>query len=240
MKKLLLGLLLVQSLPICKTALGQSTDLVVIGTRKYNRTEFKVNSGGFEVNQRANLALLSTRNFVVAWHEGGPTDCYGRVFDPQGNATGGIVLLHPFGSSGWQYGPSPAPLPNGGFVATWGGESSYADAQRFDSNRSPVGGEISVANLNAWPAVASRSNGEFVVTFGLTDSEVYARRFDSNGGGSNLFRVGPFVSGWFYPSVAYAPDGRFTIAWPAACNILARTYLSNEFSAAGPEFQVNT
>ena len=59
-------------------------DFIVIGTGKYKWSESKVNSGGFDVNQRANLARLSTGDFIVAWNEGTPSDCFGRVYDTQG------------------------------------------------------------------------------------------------------------------------------------------------------------
>ncbi len=215
-------------------------DVVLIGTRKYLRTESKVNSGGFESNQRANLAVLSNGSFAVSWHEGGPTDCYGRIYGQNGNPLSGAFSLHPYGSGGWQYGPSSAALPSGALVSAWGGASSYVHGQRFSNTLSPVGGELSIANLNGWPAVASHANGEFVIAFGTTDSAVYARRYDANGNAGNVFQVGSYVSGWYHPSVAYGPDGCFAIAWPAGGNIYARCYRSSESTPFGPDFKVNS
>lgn len=219
---------------------SHAEDVLLLGHQLYRRTEAKINAAGFEENQRANVVPLPTGGFVVAWHEGTPSDCYARVFDDTGNPASEPFSLHPYGASGWQYGPSVAALQDGAFVATWGGASSYVHAQRFEAAATPSGGEINVAAMNAWPALAAGPLGDFLVAIGTPDSPVLARRYNAEGESSDLFEVGPYVAGWFHPSVAYGRDGRFAIAWPSSGNIWCRAYAAGGIQPRGSPLQANT
>lgn len=223
------------------TQLVQAQDVIVVGTRQYQRTEVKVSTGVLDSNSQGNMTVLTGGNFIVCWHQNTPTETYGQVFDPQGNAVGSIFLLDPYNSYGWHYGPVPAALPGGGLFVSWGDSSSYANAQRFDAARSPVGGQFNTGLL-VWPSIASAVSGDVIVSGGTANQPVYARRFNSAGVAyGNAFPVSSnTISGWFHPSVACGPDGRFAIAWwDSAGSIRAHAYATTESSPLGPEFVVN-
>jgi hypothetical protein len=121
-------------------AQGQGNDLVVLGTRLYNRLEFKVSADGFVTDQRANIAVLTTGNFIVSWHEDNPTDCYGRAYNQNGVPLYGPFLVSDTPLWDYDYGPSPAPLPNGRIVVVWGGPDPRCNfGQIFESDFVPNG-----------------------------------------------------------------------------------------------------
>ncbi|MGD0613948.1 MAG: LamG-like jellyroll fold domain-containing protein [Verrucomicrobiota bacterium] len=231
-------------------------DIVAIGTRAYRRSEFLVSTSFIDMNSQANLTLLPSGNFLVAWHQGLHWHCYGQIYDSEGAPMGSTFLLNPGEPDGWQWGPSSTPLPNGGWIVAWGTDDQskpvasecISMAQRFDSSRAPVGHEFKL-DLPDWTCAASYTNGEFIAvgTYAVgpkvvTDMPIFARRFNSAGvpcGAS--FQVGAFTNGYATASAAYGTDGRFAFAWLSHTrNAMVRAYRSNEFSPFGLEFPANS
>jgi hypothetical protein len=129
-----------------------------------------------------------------------------------------------------------ASLAGGGFVATYtsvnqadpaSGEDVFA--RLLDANGRPVGNEIQVndvtSNKQFEPAVAAAPDGGFLIAYASVGEEdpvrlpfsngVFARRFDANGTAlGSEFLVNTTVDlGQSSPSVGFAADGSFVIAW---------------------------
>jgi serine/threonine protein kinase len=229
-----------------------TTDIVVIGPRKYRRSEFMINTSFLDLNSQANLVVLSSGNFLVEWHQELFFHCYGQIFNPQGEPMGTPFLLNGDALGLLQWGASPAPLPNGGFIAAWGEHmaqgSNAANARCFDSTGSPVGAKFYL-DLPDWTSVASYTNGDFIAAGswavgpkGTNEWPVLARRFNSSGiPYGPAFQVGKITNGYAAASASYGTDGRFAFAWPSHTrNAMIRAYRSNEFSPFGNEFAANS
>ncbi len=206
-------------------------------------SETKVNSGNNEGNTSPSITPLSQGRFIVAWHDGGPTSGWGRVYSSTGTPVGAQFSLNPNGPGGWQYGHVVAALPSGGIVSFWGYASGWILGQQFDSQFMPVGGDFFSFNVNDWPAVAS-SNGNPVLNIDYPNSggsSVLIVLFDSslNHYSTITANINPPGVG-LSPAIAAAPNGNFTCAWwNASGNIILRTFDSNGNPLTG-EVTVNS
>ena len=238
---------------LAQSSQESANDVIVIGPRKYQRSEFMINTSFPDANSQANLAVLANGNFLATWHQGLFWHCYGQIFDPQGKPMGTPFLLNVDAPGDLQWGPSPAPLPDGGFIAAWGEQSKQRDTYAangrcFDPAGIPVRSKFNLS-LPDWTAVASYTNGDFIAvgTYAVgpkTDSDlpIYARRFNGAGTPNGAsFQVGAVTNGYATASATYGSDGRFAFAWPShTSNAMVRAYRSNEFSPFGPEFPANS
>ena len=227
-------------------------EVLTIGNRKYARREFPINTSFGGTTSQVNLALLANGNFLATWHQGLHWHCYGQVFNPIGDPIGSTFLLNNSEENGWQWGPSPAAMPDGGFVMTWGDEfnetNRYSAVQRFDSFGVPVS-SIVHSDLPDWTSTASFTNGDFVAVgswavgpLWVRDDKILARRFHADGSPYGpVFKVSELTNGYSTAASTYGTDGRFAFAWASHTrNAMVRAYHSNEFSPFGPEFPVNT
>ena len=194
-------------------------------------SETKVNSGGNEANTSPSITPLSQGRFIIAWHDGGPTSGWGRVYLSGGVPAGAQFALDPHASSGWKYGHVVAALPNDGIVSFWGYASGSVQGQQFDSQFMPVGGDFFNFGANDWPAVAS-SNGNPVLNIDYPNSggsSVLIVPFDSSLNQYPTITANQFPPGvGLSPAVAAAPNGNFTVVWwNAAGNIILRTFDAN-------------
>lgn len=147
----------------------------------------------------------------------------------------------------------------GRFVITWGGGPDGIQAQRFDSQARPVGGEFAVSSdWGGDPKVAKDTAGNFVVAWNewsYPSLDVRARRFDADGaalGADFQVNTQPIVNAWYYIGVldvaADAP-GNFVVAWTGSgsspgpdtsgYSIQGRRF-DADGNPLGDQFQVNT
>lgn len=192
-------------------------------------SETVVNTGGNEANTSPSITPLPKGRFIVAWHDGGPTTGWGRVYSSNGTPETAQFSLNPNDGSGWRYGHVVAALPNGGIAAFWINGYGYARGQEFDSHFNPVGGEfynVSPAT-DWWPAVAS-SNGNPILNLNEAGASgpVLIVPFDSSLNALPTITADvnpPGVS--LSPAIAAAPNGNFTPAWwNTAGDIIMRTF----------------
>ena len=235
--------------------------------------EFQVNvfTPGYQyASGAANLG--PSCNFVVTWAsegaDGNLTGVAGRLFDADGNPTGGDFVVN-VSTTGYQGLPSVASNDAGTFVVTWTESASAAPsayevrARRFNSSGAPQGGEIIVntytTGTQARSDVALDSAGNFVVVWHsgpdvgsgqpAQDGDnlgVFARRFDSSGNPlSAEFQVNQYTTGYqSRPTIAMRPTGEFIVVWASPQDdqlgaIMGRRYDSSG-NPIGGEFQVNT
>ena len=206
--------------------------------------ELKVNVGPFDVNQSPSVTVLTDERFVVGWHEGGPTNCFGRGFSQEGSPLGPQFLLHP-PLSAWKYGPALAPLPDGGYVAFFGWSFGVL-GQRFDDGFNQVGGLVDWAPIGeAWPVIAALANGDIVVVgdHQFAPYPVIARRYNPSlvpYGPPRQVNISPPGERLFTSAVAGAPNGNYTVAWyTLGGDIIARTFDASD-TPLTDEFFVNS
>jgi len=225
--------------------------VVSIGPRNYRVSEIQLNDRpDHEHKYYPSLSVLSNGRLLATWQSGAPTDCFGRRFSETGFPIGPKTLLNRYNTSGWEYGPTTAPLPDGGFVVAWGDSSASVHLQRFDAEMRPVGRDSLVGawspDESPWPAVASAGNGDFVVVGGQYNFPytVYARRFHSSGAPyGDMWKVNTEPLGYSghtctEAAAALASDGSLVIAWNnARKDVRARRY-DSQGRAIGDEFIV--
>ncbi len=235
---------------VCATGVGTE---ITIGPRTYEVTEARVNETTSDTQNWQSAAVLTDGKYIIGWgseHQlSYGTDCFGKVYTIEGDPNTSEILLNPYKTSGWQYGPVFAPLPDGGFAVPWADSSTWVYLQRFDSDMSPIGTHSLVFNnINTWPVASSAPNGDFVVACGEYEPNytIWARRYDSSctpyGSAWQVNTDPPGLSGHtsVHPGLAMAPDGSFTLAWyNGSGDIRAQRYDPNGV-ADGGEFTVNS
>ncbi len=164
-------------------------------------------------------------NFVIVWESSNNQDgsghgILGRRLDASATPVGTEFQVNTY-TTGNQYLPDVAVVPDGTFVVTWASTSLAAGvedhndviARRFAADATPLGGEqvIPVQNdLNEWfPRIDNDAVGNFIVKFTRAplqyfQSNEFARHLDSTGTpiGSEL-TVGE--------GIAMAPDGSYVL-----------------------------
>jgi Ca2+-binding RTX toxin-like protein len=123
------------------------------------------------------IGLADNRILTVSDRSGGDSapgfDIFGRIYDAQGNATGGAVRLNQTSYLDDELFAAVAALPNGGFVVAYLDRHSTDDAairfERYSAAGTRVaGGTIATGfewYVNTRPSIAVFANGDFVVTY---------------------------------------------------------------------------
>jgi serralysin len=142
------------------------------------------------------IPILASGNFVIAWSDG---DVKGQIYGPTGTKIGGEFLINTTIAND-QYMVTLAPLPDGGFIATWRdatGTTNYVDdgeirAQLFDALGAKVGGEFMVnvgtSGGQSLPQVTGFGPGDFIIAWVDYDSglsDIKARSYFSVTMGTN-------------------------------------------------------
>ena len=207
-----------------------------------------------------NVAMDADGNYVVVWEDNraGNLDVYARVYNADGSARTGDLLVNTFTSNAQEY-AAVAMDSDGDFVVTWSSQlqdgSGYGVYfQRFDADGVKLGAETRVNSTTSGEqdlsSIGIADDGSFVVTFSdlsLNAGDVFAQRYNSTGNalGGN-FRVNTTTANTqYYSSVDVDSDGDFVVVWEAngqdggGWGIYGQRYDSSGV-AQGSEFRVNT
>lgn len=245
---------------IAWTGVNLITNQSSIWARRYSATgvplsgEFRVDSGAASYESQPAIAMAPTGEFVIVWTEG--NGLRARRYDARGLALGADFALNGDGpASSLQNVPRAAILPDGGFVVAWqdaATSNSYFDVfvRRYDANGQPLGAAVRANTYTGGyqdkPALAVGADGRYIVAWNSDSQEgpqgsadapgVYAQRFNPDGSRAGVeFRVAQSTAGaQGYPSLAYRPDGGFTVVWSGAGDAAPQgnTFL-RRFDAAG-------
>jgi hypothetical protein len=230
--------------------------------------EFRVNAYTTGKQAWPSVAAAADGRFVVtwaSWQDDSGYGIFGQRYDSAGNPTGPEFQINSYTTNS-QYQPAVASAADGRFVVVWlsyrqGGTGYGVFGQRYDSAGNRSGPEFQVNTYTtgyralgwaAGPAVASAPDGRFVVAWQTPDQDgddlgVFAQRFDSAGNRSGSeFLVNSYTTNrQFAPSAAFAPDGRFVLAWMdfgqdgSGDGVFAQRY-DSAGSPSGPAFRVNS
>ena len=183
------------------------------------------------------IASFSDNSYLFTWTDQrlGPWSSYARKLDENGSTVGEEIVVCTEQNA---EGPAAAVGPDDDFIITWiDPRNTTWDvwAQRFDSNGTRLGDEISVCNAtgNQWrPQIVSDSHGNFFVVwmdYRCGRPGIYARAFDRSGkpvGGEVAVSTGS-TDQWS-PAVAIDGNGTVTVVWESgptdSHDILARQF----------------
>jgi hypothetical protein len=226
--------------------------------------EFQVNTVTTP-GQQSSPAVASDADgdFVVAWQsnqDGSATGIFARLFGSTGAPLLGELQVNTYITS-YQFDPTVARRPDGGFVVAWvsrqdGSPFGGIFARRFDSVGGAIGGEFQVntytTDTQAAPSAAMDGDGDFVVVWQSYTQDganygVFGQRFTSAGGALGVeFQVNTYtqsIEG--LTAVAMAGGGSFVVAWESnsrdggGYGVFARRFDAGG-EALATEFQVNT
>lgn len=229
--------------------------------------EFQVSVYTVSSQRSADVAGDLAGNFVAVWHsygqDGETTGIFARRFDSSGMPVGTEFQVNSY-TVGYQYGPTVAARPDGGFVVVWDSSSNFGlpnnqdgsysgvFGQRFASTGARQGSEFQVSSQTLGyqenPEIAIGAAGGFLVAWGEYDGSyagVFARRFASDGTPQgNEFQVNTHTPNGQNLSAVAAAGGGFVVVWGtfaedgASGGVLARRYDSSG-APQGAAFQVN-
>lgn len=196
-------------------------------------------------------------------------DVYLQLFTPDGNKLGGEILVNQFTVNN-QRSPAVAALANGSFAVAWVSEQErWTDASNgipsvdiyarvFNNDGTPsaaLPNEFLVnvsSNVCGYPALAASADGGFMASWMEKDLvvrgngwDIYARRFSSSCVGGNVTRVNTQLYGDQYlPRIQRAGTNYLDI-WTSMGQDGFRegvfgSYLNDDATTSGDEFQVNT
>lgn len=211
-------------------------------------------------------AALTDGTYVTVWSEEGTDGSDHGVFAQRFSA-GGNPLGEAFQVNEWhvdyQYQPSVAAAPDGGFIVAWtsegqdGGEPGLSGvyARRFGPGGAPAGGEFLIntetEGRQKTPSVSVSAGGGFAVSWESWDQDgdsygVYMQRFDADGerrGGET--QVNTFTEGYQgFSDAAALAGGGYAVTWMSlgqdggAHGVYVQTFDDNG-RKTGPERQVN-
>ena len=239
-------------------------------------TQFQVNSFTTSFQQAPSVAADADGDFVVIWESfassGTDTSTWsiqGQRYASDGSTQGAQFQVNTY-TTGSQYFPAVAADADGDFVVVWDSNGSSetdtsswsVQGQRYASDGSAQGAQFQVnsytTGVQYFPAVAAGSAGDFVVVWrssgspgtDTTDFSIQGQRYASDGTAQGeQFQVNSYTTGsQYFPAVAVAPDGRFTVVWESfgssgtdtsGYSIQGQHYASGG-SPQGAQFQVNT
>jgi subtilisin family serine protease len=209
------------------------------------------------------IAADGSGGFTVAWasyeQDGSGYGVYARQFPAVGDPSGEIAVNTTTAIN--QFDPKIAADGSGGFTVAWtsSGQDGSGDgvyARRFDSDGTPLSGEIPVNTTTTGdqlePTIAADGSGGFTVAWTSdgqdgSGSGVYARRFDADGTPlSGEIPVNTTTTGdQLEPTIAADGSGGFTVAWTSDAQDGDGSGVdARPFDAAGAplsgEFPVNT
>lgn len=157
-------------------------------------SNFLVNDdGGLSDQRRPKIAIQSTGDFVVSWHDyrNGDADIYAKQYDINGIESGSGFKVNDDGGTSNQFEPDIAVDGNDNFLITWrddrnGNPDVYA--RQYDGNGEARGVSFQVSEgaesvSEETPSIATDGNGNYVIAWadgrnGQTD--IYARLYDEN------------------------------------------------------------
>ena len=194
-------------------------------------TEFQVNTYTTDRQIDPAVAIDATGNFAVVWSsyapDGSGFGISGQRFASSGSPLGGEFLVNSY-TPFIQAIPAIAMAPDGAFVVVWDssgqdGDSTGVFGQRFASSGSALGTEFQVNSYTTSDqrvaAVAVSDEGDFIVTWNsVQDGDqtgIFGQHFARNGRAlGSEFQVNTYTtSTQFAPTVAWAANGNFVVAW---------------------------
>ena len=218
--------------------------------------------GEFQVNSTSSalmpsMAVRKGGALLTAWWSP-QFGVLAQRYAPSGLPQGAEFQVNSFVDGGaYQYWPSAAPLPGGGFVVAW----SYAGmsvparihARRFDAQGTPVGDEFLASGAPAgglsdlFPSASAAGDGGFVVVWkhSATGTQlIQGRRYDGAGNGGPVFQVSQATAyGSSFPRVSMAHDGSFVVVWgtvtAAGFDEVHGRMFTPAATPSSPEFAVN-
>ena len=217
--------------------------------------EFQINQITTGNQANPSVAALPNGNAFVTWYgyQTGNYDIYGRIFSPSGSALTGELSINQV-TTGDQYDPSVAALPNGNAFITWRGNQAgdYDILGRlFFPNGTSLTNEFAINQVTTGgqydPSVAALFNGNtFVVWRGdqTGNDDIYGRILSPSGNAlTGEFQINQNTTGiQTHPSVSVLSNGNAFVAWrgdqTGDANIYARL-LSPNGSVLTDEFQIN-
>ena len=224
--------------------------------RIYERSGAPV-SGPFLVSNGTHAVTPSVAarpgGFVATWLGYGG-DIFARRFDGRGNLQGAQFVVNT-NTVGFQYGPTVAARPDGGFVVAWSnGAYSYPRgifARRYDAAAAPIGAEFKLNSATtggqAYPVISGDAAGNFVVVWQEPfPRSLSGRLIDASGAPAGpQFVATSFALAAFYPHTVRADRaGTFTVMWEAYGDGNQRGLFARRFARdATPRdggFRVNT
>ena len=194
--------------------------------------QFQVNSSTSGRQEDAEVAFDGQGNFIVVWEHVPEGSVRGQIYDDTGAAVGGEFQIE---TSGYGSQPDVAADTVGNFAVAWRGEEAAGtdtedgsiQAQRYDVNGNPVGGEFQVNTYTtSWqedPAIEMDSNGNVIIIWESEGSlgddaagySIQAQYYDPSGtpvGGE--FQVNTYTTGdQLNPEVSMDGLGDFVVAW---------------------------
>lgn len=191
--------------------------------------EFQVNTITSQRQDSAAVTADGQGNFVVVW-ESEYTKIKGQLYDDSGAAVGGEFRVD---SAGYGDRPDVAADSLGNFVVAWeaaeaGGVDTSErsiEAQRFDVNGNPVGGQFQVntytTDEQTEAIVAMAPQGDFVVVWKSEGSDtsyyrsIQAQYFDSGGNAvGDQFQVNTYTTYFHHaPFATMDGQGNFIVVW---------------------------
>jgi hypothetical protein len=246
---------------------GPGEDVTDIFARRYDASgtpldpvEFRVNTYTTGHQGEPSIARDAAGRTVIVWDGagdlGGPPGVYGQRYDGDGQPQGGEFPVNTATTAPFHHATVAADAA-GNFTVVWD-DWNVLDifARRYDSSGVPLGPpfQVNTSTLSQFDAfVAADSAGNFVVVWQSQQYQppvplqVGGRRFDASGtaqGGEfrvNTITTGSHLGPW--PSVAFGPDGGFTMLWEwdedgSGTDVLGRTYDSDGVPV-GAEFRVS-
>ena len=234
------------------------------GPRPAAGQEFVVAGGSGVFNSFPSVASAPDGTSLVVYKSllGHPSDSHailGRLFDSNGTALGGEMLINTY-TTGGQENPEVTVDGNGVFTVVWDcNGSGDIRGQRIGSNGSTVGTEFVVNTYTSGgprdlPRIDASDAGAFVVAWsdnavgGDSDASVQARRYDSSGAPlGNQFTVNLANTAFSQerPDVGVHPiSGDFVIAWessePLANDDIRVGRFASDGTPQGSELIANT
>ncbi|MEO8197186.1 MAG: hypothetical protein ABI689_10725 [Thermoanaerobaculia bacterium] len=226
---------------------GTDTSGASIQAQRYDASgarlgeEFQVNSYTTGNQFTPAVAMNAQGGFIIAWHSFGSagtdteeTSIQAQRFDSGGAPLGEQIQVNTYTTS-LQYAPVVAVADQGNFVVAWGSDGSdgtdasysSSQAQLFDANGDPVGGQFQVntftLGLQHGARLAMNRRGEFVINWSSTGSSgtdsdsfsIQAQRYDATGAAmGGEFQVNSYTTGQQNGSdVAIDSRGNFVIVW---------------------------
>ena len=201
-------------------------------------TEFQINTHTSNEQRDVHLASLKDGGFVANWisynQDGNIWGIFGQRFDSSGNTAGSEFRINT-NTANNQRGAQISSLPDGGFLALFGSDSSNhaepdtssfgAYGQRYDASGNAVGTEFRINTTTAghqyYANAAGLKDGNYVIaqsSYGQDGSGghgIYGQIYDASGNVvKSEFLINTHTSNdQHYASVASLDDGGFFVTW---------------------------
>lgn len=198
------------------------------------KSEFRVNEAYIGNHQTdAAVAMRDDGSFIVSWtsrgQDGDKEGIYAQIFDPSGNASGGLIQVNNVVLKEQLY-SSIATNSSGEFIVTWSSKNLNTNkfdiqARRFDAGGTPGGRQFTVdqntSDNQLFSDVALSDDGSFILTWMSENQDsnsdgIYARRYDADAQPIDdefLVHQSTPASAENSPSIALDNSGNFVVTW---------------------------